>query len=181
MIGVLLLGFWKLQVIERTSTVRWPSEPRAYIPVIPRGRMLDREGVCSWTIGPPSACSLWMIRRRAKKSCRHLGRAWEFLWTICTTTQNTKNPNSASSSTRASPRTSLHPPNRSDIPSGNDFRVPSVTCGRIFSHPGYVGEVSEQQSSEQWEAPPRRLRGKTGLERQYNDLLKARTACGAWS
>jgi len=46
MIGVLLIGFWKLQVIDadRYSSLAERNRVR-YIPVIaPRGRMLDRDG-----------------------------------------------------------------------------------------------------------------------------------------
>jgi len=45
MIGVLLIGFWKLQVIDadKYSTMAERNRVR-YIPVIaPRGRMLDRD------------------------------------------------------------------------------------------------------------------------------------------
>jgi len=48
MIGVLLLGFWKLQVIDADSTVRWPSATAcATFRDCPRGRMLDAKAVCS--------------------------------------------------------------------------------------------------------------------------------------
>src|SRR5260370_35805386 len=46
MIGVLLIGFWKLQVIDADKYSSLAERNRVrYIPVIaPRGRMLDREG-----------------------------------------------------------------------------------------------------------------------------------------
>src|SRR5258708_19606625 len=46
MIGVLLLGFWKLQVIDADKYSSLAERNRVrYIPVIaPRGRMLDRDG-----------------------------------------------------------------------------------------------------------------------------------------
>src|SRR5947207_13932074 len=46
MIGVLLLGFWKLQVIDADKYSSMAERNRVrYIPVIaPRGRMLDRYG-----------------------------------------------------------------------------------------------------------------------------------------
>src|SRR2546421_2740876 len=46
MIGVLLLGFWKLQVIDADKYSSMAERNRVrYIPVIaPRGRMLDRDG-----------------------------------------------------------------------------------------------------------------------------------------
>ena len=46
MIGVLLLGFWKLQVIDADKYTSLAERNRVrYIPVIaPRGRMLDRDG-----------------------------------------------------------------------------------------------------------------------------------------
>ena len=46
MIGVLLLGFWKLQVIDADKYAQMAERNRVrMIPVIaPRGRMLDRDG-----------------------------------------------------------------------------------------------------------------------------------------
>jgi len=46
MIGVLLIGFWKLQVIDSDKFLQWAERNRVRsIPVIaPRGRMLDRDG-----------------------------------------------------------------------------------------------------------------------------------------
>jgi len=46
MIGVLLIGFWKLQVIDADKYSSMAERNRVrYIPVIaPRGRMLDRDG-----------------------------------------------------------------------------------------------------------------------------------------
>src|SRR5260221_4277149 len=46
MVGVLLIGFWKLQVIDSDKFLQWAERNRVRsIPVIaPRGRMLDRNG-----------------------------------------------------------------------------------------------------------------------------------------
>src|SRR6516162_8651602 len=46
MVGVLLLGFWKLQVIDSDKYSQWAERNRVRsIPIIaPRGRMLDRDG-----------------------------------------------------------------------------------------------------------------------------------------
>src|SRR5262249_57575367 len=46
MIGVLLIGFWKLQVIDSDKYSQWAERNRVRsIPIIaPRGRMLDRDG-----------------------------------------------------------------------------------------------------------------------------------------
>src|ERR1700674_6056439 len=46
MIGVLLLGFWKLQVIDSDKYSQWAERNRVRsIPIIaPRGRILDRDG-----------------------------------------------------------------------------------------------------------------------------------------
>src|SRR6204780_4909384 len=46
MIGLLLIGFWKLQVIDSDKYSQWADRNRIRsIPVIaPRGRMLDRDG-----------------------------------------------------------------------------------------------------------------------------------------
>ena len=46
MIGLLLVGFWKLQIIDSDKYSQWADRNRIRsIPVIaPRGRMLDRDG-----------------------------------------------------------------------------------------------------------------------------------------
>jgi penicillin-binding protein 2 len=46
MIGVLVIGFWKLQVIDSDKYLQWAERNKVrYLPVIaPRGRMLDRDG-----------------------------------------------------------------------------------------------------------------------------------------
>jgi penicillin-binding protein 2 len=46
MVGVLLIGFWKLQVIDSDKYAQWAERNKVRsIPVIaPRGRMLDRDG-----------------------------------------------------------------------------------------------------------------------------------------
>jgi len=72
MIGVLLLGFWKLQVIDADKYSSMAERNRVrYIPVIaPRGRMLDREGRVLVTTGRPSACSSFaMIWHKCKSIC----------------------------------------------------------------------------------------------------------------
>src|SRR5260370_16405528 len=55
MIGVLLLGFWKLQVIDADKYSSLAERNRVrYIPVIaPRGRMLDRDGRVLVDTRPP--------------------------------------------------------------------------------------------------------------------------------
>ena len=46
MIGVLLLGFWKLQIIdaEKYSSMAERNRVRSIPVIAPRGRMLDRDG-----------------------------------------------------------------------------------------------------------------------------------------
>jgi len=79
MIGVLLIGFWKLQVIDADKYSSLAERNRVrYIPVIaPRGRMLDRDGRVLVDNRPRSACSSFvMIRLWWKSISRHRGRFW---------------------------------------------------------------------------------------------------------
>jgi len=184
MIGVLLLGFWKLQVIDADKYSSLAERNRVrYIPVIaPRGRMLDREGRVLVDNRP--SFSVLLLRDDPAQVQKHLAGISEGLGIplddLRDQLNNTKNlPKFQPIIIKpdASPAdVAFIESHRSDIPV---LEMISVSRRRylpagFFAHAaGYVGEVSEQQI----EASNGRLRpgdfaGKTGLERQYNDLLQ---------
>jgi penicillin-binding protein 2 len=184
MIGVLLLGFWKLQVIDadRYSSMAERNRVR-YIPVIaPRGRMLDRDGRVLVDNRP--AFSVLLLRDDPVLVEKHLPGISDGLGIPLADLRdqltNTKNlpkfqpiiikPDASSADI------AFIESHRSDIPVLEMISVSRrrYRPGGFLAHAaGYVGEVSEQQI----EASNGRLRpgdfaGKTGLERQYNDLLQ---------
>ena len=184
MIGVLLLGFWKLQVIDADKYSSLAERNRVrYIPVIaPRGRMLDREGRVLVDNRP--SFSVLLLRDDLAQVQKHLAGISEGLGIplddLHDQLNNTKNlPKFQPIIIKpdASPAdVAFIESHRSDIPVLEMISVSRrrYLPGGFFAHAaGYVGEVSEQQI----EASNGRLRpgdfaGKTGLERQYNDLLQ---------
>jgi penicillin-binding protein 2 len=184
MIGVLLLGFWKLQVIDADKYSSLAERNRVrYIPVIaPRGRMLDREGRVLVDNRP--SFSVLLLRDDLAQVQKHLAGISEGLGIplddLHDQLNNAKNlPKFQPIIIKpdASPAdVAFIESHRSDIPVLEMISVSRrrYLPGGFFAHAaGYVGEVSEQQI----EASNGRLRpgdfaGKTGLERQYNDLLQ---------
>jgi penicillin-binding protein 2 len=184
MIGVLLLGFWKLQVIDADKYSSMAERNRVrYIPVIaPRGRMLDRDGRVLVDNRP--AFSVLLLRDDPVLVEKHLPGISDGLGIPLADLRdqltNTKNlpkfqpiiikPDASSADI------AFIESHRSDIPVLEMISVSRrrYRSGGFLAHAaGYVGEVSEQQI----EASNGRLRpgdfaGKTGLERQYNDLLQ---------
>jgi penicillin-binding protein 2 len=184
MIGVLLLGFWKLQVIDadRYSSMAERNRVR-YIPVIaPRGRMLDRDGRVLVDNRP--AFSVLLLRDEPALVEKYLpgisdglGIPLDDLQDQLTNTKNLPKFQPIIIKPDAS-RADIDfiESHRSDIPVLEMISVSRrrYLPGGFLAHAaGYVGEVSEQQI----EASNGRLRpgdfaGKTGLEHQYNDLLQ---------
>jgi penicillin-binding protein 2 len=184
MVGVLLLGFWKLQVIDADKYSSMAERNRVrYIPVIaPRGRMLDRDGRVLVDNRP--AFSVLLLRDDPALVEKHLPGISDGLGIPLADLRdqltNTKNlpkfqpiiikPDASSADI------AFIESHRSDIPVLEMISVSRrrYRPGGFLAHAaGYVGEVSEQQI----EASNGRLRpgdfaGKTGLERQYNDLLQ---------
>src|ERR1700726_4175863 len=184
MIGVLLLGFWKLQIIDAEKYGSMAERNRVrYIPVIaPRGRMLDRDGRVLVDNRP--AFSVLLLRDDPALVEKYLPRISDGLGIPLDDLQdqlaNTKNlpkfqpiiikPDASRADV------DFIESHRSDIsvlemiPVSRRRYLP----GGFLAHAaGYVGEVSEQQI----EASNGRFRpgdfvGKSGLERQYNDLLQ---------
>src|SRR5712672_1875527 len=184
MIGVLLIGFWKLQVIDSDKFLQWAERNRVRsIPVIaPRGRMLDRDGRV--LIDNYPSFSVLLLRddpAQVEKSLPAISEGLsipiEDLRQQLQASRNLKNFQPIVIKPEASKADvafiESHP---SDIPLLEMLMVHRrrYLPGGFMAHAsGYVGEVSEQQI----EASNGRFRpgdfvGKSGLERQYNDLLQ---------
>jgi len=184
MIGVLLLGFWKLQVIDADKYGSMAERNRVrYIPVIaPRGRMLDRDGRVLVDNRP--AFSVLLLRDDPALVEKYLPRISDGLGIPLDDLQdqlaNTKNlpkfqpiiikPDASRADV------DFIESHRSDIsvlemiPVSRRRYLP----GGFLAHAaGYVGEVSEQQiEASNGKLRPGDFAGKTGLEHQYNDLLQ---------
>jgi penicillin-binding protein 2 len=184
MIGVLLIGFWKLQVIDadKYSTMAERNRVR-YIPVIaPRGRMLDRDGRVLVDNRP--SFSVLLLRDDLAQVEKHLAGISDGLGIPIDDLQdqlkNTKNlPKFQPIIIKpdASPADiAFIESHRSDIPVLEMISVSRrrYLPGGFLAHTaGYVGEVSEQQiEASNGKFRPGDFVGKTGLERQYNDLLQ---------
>ena len=183
MIGVLLLGFWKLQVIDSDKYATLAERNRVReIPVIaPRGRMLDRDGRVLVDNRP--SFSVLLLREDMTEVTKHLAAISDGLGIPMAELQdelnNTKDLpkfNPIIIKPEASPADIAYiESHRSDIPM---LEMISVSRRRylpdgFLSHAvGYVGEVSEQQIEDSnGKLRPGDFAGKSGLERQYNDIL----------
>ena len=184
MIGVLLLGFWKLQVIDADKYGSMAERNRVrYIPVIaPRGRMLDRDGRVLVDNRP--AFSVLLLRDDPALVEKYLPRISDGLGIPLDDLQdqlaNTKNL------PKFQPIIIKPDASRADIDfiesHRSDISVLEMISvsrrrylpGGFLAHAaGYVGEVSEQQiEASNGKLRPGDFAGKTGLEHQYNDLLQ---------
>ena len=183
MIGVLLLGFWKLQVIDSDKYATLAERNRVReIPIIaPRGRMLDRDGRVLVDNRP--SFSVLLLRDDMAEVEKHLAAISDGLGIPLADLEEQLN------NTKDLPKFQpiiIKPEasqadiayiesHRSDIPV---LEMISVSRRRylpdgFLSHAvGYVGEVSEQQIEQSSDKlRPGDFAGKSGLERQYNDIL----------
>ena len=183
MVGLLLLGFWKLQVIDSDKYLQLAERNRVRsIPIIaPRGRMLDRDGRVLVDNFPSFSVLLLrddpaLVEKNLPAIADGLGIS---LADLRDQLDNTKNlpkfqpivikPQATNADV------AFIESHRTDVPLLEMLMVHRrrYLPGGFMSHAsGYVGEVSEQQI----EASNGRLRpgdfaGKTGIERQYNDIL----------
>ncbi len=184
MIGVLLLGFWKLQVIDADKYSSMAERNRVrYIPVIaPRGRMLDRDGRVLVDNRP--SFSVLLLRDEPAQVEKHLagisdglGIPVDDLRDQLNNTKNLPKFQPIIIKPDASPADiAFIESHRSDIPVLEMISVSRrryLPAGFLAHAAGYVGEVSEQQiESSNGKLRPGDFAGKTGLERQYNDLLQ---------
>jgi penicillin-binding protein 2 len=184
MVGVLLIGFWKLQVIDSDKFLQWAERNRVRsIPVIaPRGRMLDRDGRVLIDNYPSFSVLLLrddpaLVEKNLPAISDGLGIPLADLKEQLQNSRNLKNFQPIVIKPEASKAdVAFIESHRSDIPLLEMLMVHRrrYLPGGFMAHAsGYVGEVSEQQI----EASNGRFRpgdfvGKSGLERQYNDLLQ---------
>lgn len=183
MIGVLLLGFWKLQVIDSDKYATLAERNRVReIPIIaPRGRMLDRDGRVLVDNRP--SFSVLLIRDDMSQVEKHLAAISDGLGIplddLKTQLENAKDLPKFQPiiiKPEASPADIAYiESHRTDIPV---LEMISVSRRRylpdgFLSHGvGYVGEVSEHEiEASNGKLRPGDFAGKTGLERQYNDIL----------
>jgi penicillin-binding protein 2 len=183
MVGVLLLGFWKLQVIDSDKYASLAERNRVReIPVIaPRGRMLDRDGRVLVDNRPSFSVLLLrdepvLVEKYLPAISEGLGIPLEDLKDQLGNTKTLLKFQPIIIKPEASPADIAYiESHRSDIPVLEMISVSRrryLPDGFLAHAAGYVGEVSEQQI----EASNGRLRmgdfaGKFGLERQYNDIL----------
>src|ERR1700693_3164263 len=183
MIGVLLLGFWKLQVIDADKDSSMAERNRVReIPVIaPRGRMLDRDGRVLVDNRPAFSVLLLredpaLVEKYRPGIADGLGLQIEDLRDQLGNTKSLPKFQPIIIKPEASPADiAFIESHRSDIPVLEMISVSrrrSLPNGFMAHASGYVGEVSEQQiESSNGRFRPGDFAGKTGLEKQYNDLL----------
>src|SRR5438309_337000 len=183
MIGVWLVGFWKLQVIDADKYSSMAERNRVrYIPVIaPRGRMLDRDGRVLVDNRP--SFSVLLLRDEPAQVEKHLaaisdglGIPLDDLRDQLNNTKNLPKFQPIIIKPDASPAdVAFIESHRSDIPVLEMISVSRrrYLPGGFLAHvAGYVGEVSEQQiEASNDKLRPGDFAGKFGLERQYNDIL----------
>ena len=184
MVGVLLIGFWKLQVIDSDKYAQWAERNKVRsIPVIaPRGRMLDRDGRVLVDNYPSFSVLLLrddpaLVEKNLPAISEGLNIPIDDLREQLRNSRNLKNFQPIVIKPEASKAdVAFIESHRTDIPLLEMLMVHRrrYLPGAFMAHAsGYVGEVSEQQI----EASNGRFRpgdfvGKSGLERQYNDLLQ---------
>ncbi len=183
MIALLLLGFWKLQVIDSDKYGVMAERNRVRsIPIIaPRGRMLDRDGRVLVDNYPSFSVLLLRddppaVEKNLPAIADGLGLSLEDLQDQLSTTKNLPKFQPIVIKPEASPGdVAFIESHRADIPLLEMLMVHRrrYLPGGFMSHAsGYVGEVSEQQiEASNGKLRPGDFGGKTGLERQYNDLL----------
>jgi penicillin-binding protein 2 len=183
MIGVLLLGFWKLQVIDADKYTSMAERNRVReIPVIaPRGRMLDRDGRVLVDNRPAFSVLLLredpaLVEKYLPGIADGLGLPIEDLREQLGNTRSLPKFQPIIIKPEASPADiAFIESHHSDIPVLEMISVSRrryLPNGFLAHAVGYVGEVSEQQiESSNGKLRPGDFAGKFGLERQYNDIL----------
>jgi penicillin-binding protein 2 len=183
MITLLLFGFWKLQVIDSDKYGQLAERNRVRsIPIIaPRGRMLDRDGRVLVDNYPSFSVillrdDLAAVQKSLPVIADGLGLPLEDLQEQLSNTERLPKFQPIVIKPEATPAdVAFIESHRADIPLLEMLMVHRrrYLPGGFMSHAsGYVGEVSEQQiEASNGKLRPGDFGGKTGLERQYNDLL----------
>jgi penicillin-binding protein 2 len=183
MVGLLILGFWKLQVIDsdKYSSMAERNRVRSIPIIAPRGRMLDRDGRVLVDNRPSFSVLLLrddpaLVDKNLPGIAEGLNIPLEDLKDQINNTKNLAKFQSIIIKPEASEADiAFIESHRSDIPVLEMINVSRrrYLSGGFMSHAGgYVGEVSEQQiEASNNKLRPGDIAGKSGLERQYNDLL----------
>ncbi|HKI11856.1 MAG TPA: penicillin-binding protein 2 [Candidatus Acidoferrum sp.] len=183
MIALLLLGFWKLQVIDSDKYGQLAERNRVRsIPIIaPRGRMLDRDGRVLVDNYPSFSVLLLRddsaaVDKNLPTIAEGLGLSLDELKEQLNNTVNLPKFQPIVIKPEATPAdVAFIESHRADVPLLEMLMVHRrrYLPGGFMSHAsGYVGEVSEQQiEAGNGKFRPGDVAGKSGLEREYNDLL----------
>ena len=183
MIALLLLGFWKLQVIDSDKYGQMAERNRVRsIPIIaPRGRMLDRDGRVLVDNYPSFSVLLLRddqaeVDKNLPAIADGLGLSLDDIKEQLNNTKNLPKFQPIVIKPEATPAdVAFIESHRADIPLLEMLMVHRrrYLSGGFMAHAtGYVGEVSEQQiEAGNGKYRPGDVAGKSGLERQYNDLL----------
>jgi len=183
MVGLLLLGFWKLQVVDSDKYSQMAERNRVRsIPIIaPRGRMLDRDGRVLVDNYPSFSVLLLrddpvLIDKNLPAISDGLGIPLGDLKDQLESTKNLPKFQPIVIKPEATNAdVAFIESHRADIPLLEMLMVQRrrYLPGGFMAHAsGYVGEVSEQQiEASNDRLRPGDLAGKSGLERQYNDIL----------
>jgi penicillin-binding protein 2 len=183
MIGLLLLGFWKLQVIDSDKYGQMAERNRVRsIPIIaPRGRMLDRDGRVLVDNYP--SFSVLLLRddqvaldKNLPAIADGLGLSLDDIKEQLANTKNLPSFQPIVIKPEAAPAdVAFIESHRADIPILEMLMVQRrryLPAGFMAHASGYVGEVSEQQiEASNGKLRPGDIAGKSGLEREYNDQL----------
>ncbi len=182
-ITLLLFGFWKLQVIDSDKYGVMAERNRVRsIPIIaPRGRMLDRDGRVLVDNYPSFSVLLLRddeaaVSKNLSAIADGLGLSLDDLKEQLVNTEALPKFQPIVIKPEATPAdVAFIESHRADIPLLEMLMVHRrrYLPGGFMAHAsGYVGEVSEQQiEASNGKFRPGDFAGKTGLERQYNDLL----------
>jgi penicillin-binding protein 2 len=183
MITLLLLGFWKLQIIDSDKYGQMAERNRVRsIPIIaPRGRMLDRDGRVLVDNYPSFSVLLLRddmaaVEKSLSVIADGLGLSIDDLHEQLANTSKLPKFQPIVIKPEATPAdVAFIESHRADIPLLEMLMVHRrrYLPGGFMSHAsGYVGEVSEKQIEDSNDRlRPGDVAGKSGLERQYNDLL----------
>jgi penicillin-binding protein 2 len=183
MITLLLLGFWKLQVIDSDKYGVMAERNRVRsIPIIaPRGRMLDRNGRVLVDNYPSFSVLLLRddmsaVEKNLPAIADGLGLQLDDLKEQLANTGALPKFQPIVIKPEATPAdVAFIESHRADIPLLEMLMVHRrrYLPGGFMAHAsGYVGEVSEKQIEDSnGKLRPGDFAGKSGLERQYNDLL----------
>jgi len=186
LIGLLLLGFWKLQIIdsERYAQLAERNRIRAIPIIAPRGRMLDREGRVLVDNYP--SFSVLLLRDDPKQVERNLPQVAEGLGIPLEDLQ--EQLEAAQDLPKFQPIVIKPEATQADIAFIESHRADIPLLEMLMVHrrrylldgflahaSGYVGEVSAPQvQTSNGRYRPGDIVGKTGLEREYNEVLSGR-------